>query len=725
MSPRTESTEPPSPGAGPWAGRTAERAAIDAALGAAADGAGGVIHIEAAAGLGKTRLLDAAADAGRRAGAQVLRAEGRSAERGYRFGVAVQLFEPSWLALGADDRAELERGPARAVAQLMAGDHAGAEEFAVVHGLLWLARSLTNAGATLLLAVDDLDRADDPSLAALAYLGARIDGLPILLTTAGRVVPPAADGTALAALREQATVLRPSPLSLESVAAIVSAELPDADAALHATCAELTAGNPQLLNGLLDDLRGQDPLPAPEALAQSPPDSAQRLARSILDGLDPAARDLAHAVAAREADPELRTVVSSAGLTIQDGARAADALIAAGVLAHGEPLRFTAPLLHGALRVMVPRTQPGVTPAGGRPNRRVAALVASDALESALEVLAGREQQDAARADPELAAAHARSRAWALWHQGAIPEALAAAHDVREDRERDVSGLAGVIAACHLELGQVDQANTALEVLRTPERVPGVEIPVLLVVRAQVRLVEGRAGDALVDALEAGRWAPSPVGDARSAVVSWRLAASLARLAMGQAAEARHLADEEMERARDGEITRLMIGCQRVLGLAAEGRRRTDMLAEAVSIGGEHPRRLEYLRALIDLGAATRRANRRAAAQVPLTRAVELSQEWGAVALGRQAQTELAACGARRVGNQDGGREALTPSERRVATLAASGHTTRQIAAELFVTAKTVEFHLRHVYRKLGIPSTRADLAAALSGNDPHTAGNG
>jgi DNA-binding CsgD family transcriptional regulator len=62
----------------------------------------------------------------------------------------------------------------------------------------------------------------------------------------------------------------------------------------------------------------------------------------------------------------------------------------------------------------------------------------------------------------------------------------------------------------------------------------------------------------------------------------------------------------------------------------------------------------------------------------------------------------------------------LTPSERRVALLAAEGHTTRQIAAELFVTPKTVEFHLSHVYRKLGVPSTRADLASVLH-RDPAT----
>ncbi len=68
--------------------------------------------------------------------------------------------------------------------------------------------------------------------------------------------------------------------------------------------------------------------------------------------------------------------------------------------------------------------------------------------------------------------------------------------------------------------------------------------------------------------------------------------------------------------------------------------------------------------------------------------------------------------------------EALTPSERRVALLAAQGRTTRQIAAELFVTPKTVEFHLRHVYRKLGVPSTRADLASVFHGDPATTSGS-
>lgn len=60
------------------------------------------------------------------------------------------------------------------------------------------------------------------------------------------------------------------------------------------------------------------------------------------------------------------------------------------------------------------------------------------------------------------------------------------------------------------------------------------------------------------------------------------------------------------------------------------------------------------------------------------------------------------------------GIDALTPSERRVGELAARGMTTREIAATLFVTTKTVEFHLRNVYRKLDVPSSRAELTRIL-----------
>ena len=74
---------------------------------------------------------------------------------------------------------------------------------------------------------------------------------------------------------------------------------------------------------------------------------------------------------------------------------------------------------------------------------------------------------------------------------------------------------------------------------------------------------------------------------------------------------------------------------------------------------------------------------------------------------------ELLAVGARPRRAALTGPDALTAGERRVAALAAEGASNRQIAEHLFITQATVETHLRHAFRKLGITS-RADLSGAL-----------
>ena len=78
-------------------------------------------------------------------------------------------------------------------------------------------------------------------------------------------------------------------------------------------------------------------------------------------------------------------------------------------------------------------------------------------------------------------------------------------------------------------------------------------------------------------------------------------------------------------------------------------------------------------------------------------------------------RSELYAAGARPRTTALGGVDALTASERRVAAFAAEGQSNRDIAQALFVTQRTVETHLTHAFRKLGIAS-RSALAAALTG---------
>jgi DNA-binding NarL/FixJ family response regulator len=153
----------------------------------------------------------------------------------------------------------------------------------------------------------------------------------------------------------------------------------------------------------------------------------------------------------------------------------------------------------------------------------------------------------------------------------------------------------------------------------------------------------------------------------------------------------------------------------RALGMAIEGPERIDVLREAADLLQDSPARLDRAYALTDLGGALRRANHRAEAREPLREGLELARRCGAAGLAKRAYDELAATGERVRRYTPIGVESLTPSERRVAEMAATGLTNRQIAQSLFLTIKTIETHLAAAYDKLGIRS-RQQLAVALNG---------
>jgi DNA-binding NarL/FixJ family response regulator len=351
------------------------------------------------------------------------------------------------------------------------------------------------------------------------------------------------------------------------------------------------------------------------------------------------------------------------------------------------------------------------------------ALLFVDELERDLE-LCDAALAAARRIDSPAAYASASyCRAWPLYEQGRLAEATAdaqAALDARPAGCRTYVRTAyGALALCHLQRGQLDHAQTALSLIDQPPVQDTIHLPFLLDVRAQLRLAQLRPREALADATESGRLLRSEYGVASPGAVAWRSTAALAHLALGGRAQAHELASEELEQASRSGIARVAIRDLRVLGLATRGARGLDLLAEAVAMADASPPRLEQIHALIDLGAALRRSNRRADAREPLRRALDLSHRGGATALAQRAQAELTATGARPRRALLSGADALTPRERRVGELAAKGLTTRAIAELLFVTPKTVEFHLRHVYQKLGIAS-RSEIADALRIGEAH-----
>ena len=197
------------------------------------------------------------------------------------------------------------------------------------------------------------------------------------------------------------------------------------------------------------------------------------------------------------------------------------------------------------------------------------------------------------------------------------------------------------------------------------------------------------------------------LGLANPGVLPWRSSAALAALRLGRPDRARELVGPELEQARG-------LGVPRALGIALRVAGFIDgdiaLLEESVDVLEKSPAALELARSHLVLGIAYRRMRRARDARGPLGRAFDSARELGALVLAERALQELKAAGARPRRRPRTGLQALTPSERNVADLAAAGKTTRQIAGDLFLTPKTVETHLTRVFRKLGIRS-RAELA--------------
>jgi ATP/maltotriose-dependent transcriptional regulator MalT len=228
----------------------------------------------------------------------------------------------------------------------------------------------------------------------------------------------------------------------------------------------------------------------------------------------------------------------------------------------------------------------------------------------------------------------------------------------------------------------------------------------VLEARGWMALTEGEAAEALATFLECGR-RQAAARTPNPAVRAWRSGAALAASMLDDPERAARLAEEEIELARAFGAPGTLGAALRTSGVVARGDDALDRLREAVSVLETSPAELEYARALADLGGALRRAGKRSEAQDVLRRALDLAHRCGALATGERARSELTAAGARPRRAALTGFEALTAGERRVAELAAGGLTNREIAQALFVTVKTVEWHLGNTYGKLGISSRR------------------
>ncbi|MGW3358524.1 LuxR C-terminal-related transcriptional regulator [Streptomyces bungoensis] len=238
-----------------------------------------------------------------------------------------------------------------------------------------------------------------------------------------------------------------------------------------------------------------------------------------------------------------------------------------------------------------------------------------------------------------------------------------------------------------------------------------------LYARGVQRAAAGDTAGALHDFLECGR--RQSAREVVSPVVTpWRSAAAECRLALGGPREALALAEEELRLARIWGTPRTVGRALRVLGTVTGGRRGLELAEEAVTLlrdagtGTEH----ELVAALVARGRQLTAAGDRTRARETLREAAGRAERLGAPRLRALAEEALREGGARRADAARTGSGALTGSERRIAQLAADGRTNTEIAALLHLARRTVETHLTHVYKKLGI-RRRVQLREALGGD--------
>ena len=327
---------------------------------------GGVLVLEAPAGMGKTRLLQRSCELASDRSMATLRAVGSELERDVPFGIVLQLLEARLARASPKEREELLSGAAALAARLLQGratESGGgtAEAFPLFHGLFWLISNLAER-SPLLIAVDDAHWADRRSVEFLIYLVQRVEDLPSALVLAMRPGEPGAARALLAQLASHplARVLHPAPLSRTAVQGFVCARLPDAEQDFARACADATKGNPFLLHELIAALKtaGVEPSHAAAGrIEELAPESVTRAVLARLARLSTDGEALARGVAVLGNGAALRHAASLAGLDNDQAARQADALAAMEILEGGEPLAFVHPLIRSAIYASVPRCE--------------------------------------------------------------------------------------------------------------------------------------------------------------------------------------------------------------------------------------------------------------------------------------------------------------------------------------------------------------------------------
>ncbi|CAN5743273.1 LuxR family transcriptional regulator [soil metagenome] len=284
--------------------------------------------------------------------------------------------------------------------------------------------------------------------------------------------------------------------------------------------------------------------------------------------------------------------------------------------------------------------------------------------------------------------------------RGRLSEAIAGVVEAYEAAApwESASPAAGVVLCnAHLLRGEVDAARKALDRFSDETRFGGDPTWVgRLHGLGMVALAQGRPDEALKAFLACGEW-QSSVGATNAASLKWRSGVARASLALGDRRQARELAEEEVALCR-------AFGAPGSLGLALTTLARVGdhedaatLAEEAVACLADSIDAIALAQAQVLWARAQLDAGHPDGAREQLLLALRASRETGATVVEAEVVAALGALGVRVPPADRGGRDALTPSQLKVARMAADGLTNREIAEQSFVTLGAVEFHLGNV----------------------------
>jgi DNA-binding CsgD family transcriptional regulator len=455
---------------------------------------------------------------------------------------------------------------------------------------------------------------------------------------------------------------------------------------------------------------------------------ATGILEDTMRGLDGSERELEQRVEAelivqsflstdhRAAEHALQRLARYAG-RLPDGpaAQAALSVMAVAAVLNGQPAAQAADLAERALRA-------GGFRSGGFSTEVWSSaawtLILADRPDVAQELTEGQLPTARREGHPREISVMLGTLSLAAWRRGDLPAAVSWADTALAVSSEGIHQPwgHGFKALALLDAGDIAAAEQALAATG-PEHWSEIArgSTSLYYARAQLRLKQNRLAEATVDLEQMRRRIETLPGFSILRDV-WTPVEALVAHRAGEVQRARGLAADLVEAARAFGAAGVLGPNLRMAAIVGEPEERLGRLQEAVGLLEPSCYRLEYARTLIELGAALRRRGERTASREPLSDGLEIAYRCGAGGDVARALEELRASGARPRRPVRTGAQALTPSELRIARLAAAGRSNRQIAQELYVTVKTVEGTLGKAYLKLGLSGrgAREALPGAL-----------